>query len=102
MPQHQSPRMALARARRSPHAATERGLETIGLREHGYPGVMENIWLAVFWSLLPTLVIGGLFFFILRNIVRMDRNERRQYARIEAEERAKLGLPPRADAAADR
>jgi len=63
---------------------------------------MENYWVAVLWSLLPTVVVSALFFFVLRNVIRADRNERRQYSRIEAEERAKLGLPPRAaeDAAA--
>lgn len=60
---------------------------------------MEDYWLAVIWSLLPTVVVSLLFFWILRSVVRADRNERTQYARIEAEERAKLGLPPR-DAAA--
>lgn len=57
---------------------------------------MENYWVAVLWSVLPTLVVSGLFFFVLRSVVRADRNERRQYARIEAKERARLGLPPRA------
>lgn len=58
---------------------------------------MENYWVAVLWSVLPTLVVSGLFFFVLRSVVRADRNERRQYARIEAQERAKLGLPPRGE-----
>lgn len=61
---------------------------------------MENYWVAVLWSLLPTVVISALFFFVLRNVIRADRNERRAYARIDAEERAKRGLPPRADGAA--
>jgi hypothetical protein len=55
---------------------------------------MDDYWVAVFWSLLPTVVVSAVFFFILRGIVRADRTERREYARIEAEERAKLGLPP--------
>ena len=55
---------------------------------------MESYWVAVFWSLLPTVVVSALFFFILRSILRADRTERRVYARIEAEERAKRGLPP--------
>ncbi len=41
----------------------------------------------------PTLV-SIVFFFILRNVIRMDRTERKVYARIEAQERAKRGLPP--------
>ena len=57
-----------------------------------YPGGMDDYWVAVFWSLLPTVVVSAIFFFILRSIIRADRTERRDYARIEAEERAKLGL----------
>jgi hypothetical protein len=38
--------------------------------------------------------VSALFFWVLRSVVRADRNERREYARIEAEERAKRGLPP--------
>ena len=55
---------------------------------------MDDFWIAVFWTLLPTVVVSGLFFFILRSILRADRTERRVYARVEAQERAKRGLPP--------
>lgn len=64
-----------------------------------YPGGVESYWVAVFWTLTPTLVVSALFFWILRSILRADRTERRAYARIEAEERAKRGLPPVAPAA---
>jgi len=57
-------------------------------------GGMDSYWAAVIWSLLPTVVVLGLFVFVLRSILRMDRTERRAYAQIEAEERAKRGLPP--------
>lgn len=57
-------------------------------------GIMDSYWAAVIWSLLPTVVVLGLFIFVLRSILRMDRTERRVYARVEAEERAKRGLPP--------
>ena len=50
---------------------------------------MDSYWAAVIWSLLPTVVVLGLFVFVLRSILRMDRTERRSYAKIEAEERAK-------------
>jgi len=53
-----------------------------------------DIWSAVLWPALPTLIVSVTFFFILRNVVRIDRTERKVYARIEAEERAKRGLPP--------
>ncbi|ALJ22004.1 hypothetical protein [Microbacterium sp. No. 7] len=55
---------------------------------------MDNFWVAAAWSLLPTIVVLGLFVFILRSILRLDRTERRLYAKIEAEERAKRGLAP--------
>ena len=62
---------------------------------------MENIWVAVAWALLPTVVVAGLFFFILRSIMRMDRTERRIYAEMEDEERARRGMPPASASAAD-
>lgn len=46
------------------------------------------------WSLLPTVAVSVVFFFVLRGILRMDRTERKVYARMEAQERAKRGLPP--------
>lgn len=55
---------------------------------------MDSYWTAVVWSLLPTVVVSVLFFFVLRSIIRMDRTERRVYGQVEAEERAKRGLPP--------
>lgn len=55
---------------------------------------MDDYWAAVVWTLLPTVVVSALFFFILRSVIFADRNERRTYAQIEAEERAKRGLPP--------
>lgn len=57
---------------------------------------MDNFWVAAAWSLLPTLGVSAVFFFVLRSILRSDRTERRVRARIEAEERAARGLPPRA------
>ena len=50
-------------------------------------------WMNAIFSLVPTVVIGLVFWFIMRNIVRADRSEREVQARIEAEERAKVGLP---------
>ena len=55
---------------------------------------MDDYWVAVVWTLLPTVVIGGIFYFVMRSIIRADRNERRDYAKIEAQERKKRGLPP--------
>lgn len=53
-----------------------------------------DYWSAVVWSIAPTLIVCALFFFILRSVVRADRTERKVHAKIEAEERAKRGLPP--------
>lgn len=55
---------------------------------------MDDYWVAVVWTLLPTVVVSLLFFFVLRSVIRADRNERREYARLEAKERARRGLPP--------
>ncbi|MFC8682156.1 hypothetical protein ACFT30_11580 [Microbacterium ureisolvens] len=62
-----------------------------------------DYWVAVLWTLLPTVVVSLIFFFVMRSVIRADRTERRVYAKLEAEERAKRGLPPVAPAAsADR
>ena len=61
---------------------------------------MENYWEAVLWSLLPTVVVSVVFFYIVRSVIRMDRTERRAYARVEAPERARRGTPARAETAA--
>jgi len=42
------------------------------------------------FSLAPTICVGLIFWFVMRGILRADRTERKEYARIEAEERAKL------------
>ncbi|QTV80171.1 hypothetical protein [Microbacterium sp. NIBRBAC000506063] len=56
---------------------------------------MDNIWVAIFWGILPTIVVFSLFVMILRGIIRFDRTERRVYSEIEEQERARRGLPPR-------
>lgn len=54
---------------------------------------MDNWWMNAIWSLTPTVLIGLFFWLVLRLILRADRTERRVYERINAEERAKAGLP---------
>ena len=54
---------------------------------------MDNFWLNALWSLTPTVLLGLLFWLIIRSIVRSDRTEREARIRIEAAERAKRGLP---------
>ncbi len=53
---------------------------------------MDNFWVSAFWSLVPTVLVGLIFWLVMRSILRADRTERKVYAQIEAEERAKLGL----------
>jgi heme exporter protein D len=63
---------------------------------------VDAYWSAVIWSLLPTVVVSVVFFFIVRGMLRMDRTERKTYARMEAAERARRGLPPAGTATSER
>ena len=55
---------------------------------------MDNYWLNALWSVIPTVLVGLIFFFVMRAIIRADRDERAAYADLEAAERSRLGLPP--------
>ena len=57
---------------------------------------MNDVISGIVWALAPTILVGLLFWAIMRAIVRADRNERKAYARLEAEERARRGLAPKA------
>ena len=57
---------------------------------------MDNFWVNALWSLAPTVLVGLIFWLVMRSIIRSDRDERAAYAKIEASERARLGLPPAA------
>ena len=48
------------------------------------------MWGGIIWSVAPTICVGLIFWFAMRAILRADRTERKVYAKIEAEERAKL------------
>lgn len=50
---------------------------------------------AVIWSIAPTIMVGLMFWAIMRFIVHADRTERKVFARMEAEERARRGLTPK-------
>ena len=50
----------------------------------------QDFWLNAIYSVTPTILVGLIFWFVLRAILRADRTERDAYAKIEAEERAKL------------
>ncbi|TBN57959.1 hypothetical protein EYE40_11420 [Glaciihabitans arcticus] len=52
--------------------------------------MIENFWANAAYSLAPTILVGLIFWFVMWAIIRADRNERKSYAKIEAEERAKL------------
>ncbi|CAN5243565.1 hypothetical protein BH09ACT3_BH09ACT3_04950 [soil metagenome] len=56
--------------------------------------MLENYWANAIYSLVPTILLGLVFWFVMRSIIRADRTERKVYSEIEAEERARLGLPP--------
>lgn len=56
-----------------------------------------DFWQNALWSVTPTIVIGAFFGFIVRACIVGDRNERAMRRKVEAEERARMGLPPRAE-----
>lgn len=69
------------------------------LGKETYPkSAMENFWVNALWSIIPTIFIGSIFWYIMRAVIRMDRTERKVFARIEAEERAKRAAARAADA----
>lgn len=55
-------------------------------------GVDGILW-EVIWGFTPTVILGLLFWWLLRAVVRADRTERKAYAKMEAEERARRGMP---------
>jgi hypothetical protein len=55
--------------------------------------VPEEFWANAVFSVTPTILVGLIFWFAMRAIFRADRTERKVYARIEAEERAKANQP---------
>lgn len=54
----------------------------------------QDFWSNAIFSITPTILVGLIFWFVLRAILRADRTERKVYAKIEAEERAKLDVTP--------
>jgi hypothetical protein len=55
--------------------------------------LIENFWANALFSVTPTILMGLLFWFVMRSILRADRNERKIYAEMEKQERQKRGLP---------
>ncbi|TAM66843.1 MAG: hypothetical protein EPN48_14200 [Microbacteriaceae bacterium] len=54
---------------------------------------MNDVWSGIVWALAPTVLVGLIFWVVMRAIVRADRSERKAYAKLEADERARRGLP---------
>lgn len=52
----------------------------------------QEFWSNAIYSVTPTILIGLVFWFALRAIIRADRTERSAYAKVEAEERARRGM----------
>ncbi len=57
--------------------------------------MLEDFWANAAFSVTPTILVGLIFWLVMRSILRADRTERKVYSEIEAEERAKRGLAPR-------
>jgi hypothetical protein len=51
--------------------------------------VPQEFWSNAIFSVVPTIAVGLIFWFVMAAIMRSDRTERTSYAKIEAEERAK-------------
>ena len=60
--------------------------------------MLEDWWANALFSITPTVLVGLIFWLVVRSIFRADRTEREVYSRIEAQERAKRGLTPERDA----
>ena len=50
----------------------------------------QEFWSNAIFSVIPTLLVGLIFWFVIRAVIRADRTERDAYAKSEAEERAKF------------
>ena len=50
----------------------------------------DDFWGNAIFSVTPTIVLGLIFWFAMRAIIRADRSERETFTQIEAEERARV------------
>lgn len=50
----------------------------------------QDFWSNAIFSITPTILVGLIFWFAMRAIIRADRTERAAYSKIEAEERARF------------
>lgn len=51
-------------------------------------------WNNAILTLTPTVLVGLIFWFVMRAIIRADRTERKVKSKIEAEERIRMGMAP--------
>ena len=52
--------------------------------------MIHNFWANAIYSVVPTILLGLVFWLVMRSILRADRTERKVYTEIEAEERARM------------
>ena len=52
--------------------------------------MIHNFWANAIYSVVPTILLGLVFWLVMRSILRADRTERKVYSEIEAEERARM------------
>lgn len=48
-----------------------------------------DYFLNALWSVVPTIILGLAFWFVMSSVLRADRKEREVFSKMEAEERAK-------------
>lgn len=61
----------------------------------------DSLWGNILYSLAPTVLLGVVFWFIMRAIIKADSNERKAYASIEAEERKRFDAERASSTSAD-
>jgi cytochrome c-type biogenesis protein CcmH/NrfF len=52
--------------------------------------MLADFWSNAIFSVTPTIVIGLIFWFAMRAIIRSDRSERETFSEVEAQERARI------------
>lgn len=57
--------------------------------------MITDFWANAIFSITPTIIIGLIFWFVMRAILRADRTERGELDKYEREERERRGLDPK-------
>jgi flagellar biosynthesis/type III secretory pathway M-ring protein FliF/YscJ len=52
--------------------------------------VPQDFWGNALFSVTPTILVGLLFWFVMRAVVRSDRSEREAFSKAESSERARI------------